>query len=145
MPAGSQAVYIAAGVANFKPPPVWEQASAGGGKHLEEFWESGKLKELYAEELLWMGFDRLIGEARRQGIDISRTTTINVAVSYPHELAQMSEDEVAEDFRRRLAQSAHGLLFRQKPQIRCTPTHAASASGIVPYNEALADLMERGE
>lgn len=138
-------MYIAAGVANFKPPPVWEQASAGGGKHLEEFWESGKLKELYAEELLWMGFDRLIGEARRQGIDISRTTTINVAVSYPHELAQMSEDEVAEDFRRRLAQSAHGLLFRQKPQIRCTPTHAASASGIVPYNEALADLMERGE
>jgi hypothetical protein len=145
MTAGSQAAYIVAGVANFKPPPAWAQASAGGGKGLEEFWESGKLKELYAEELLWTGFDRLVGEARRQGIDISRTTTISVAVSYPHELAQMTEDEVAEDFRRRLAQSEHGHLFRQKPRIRCTPTHAASASGIVPYNEALADLLERGE
>ncbi len=145
MPAGSQAAYIVAGVANFKPPPAWEQASAGGSRRLQEFWESGKLKELYAEELLWTGFDRLVGEAHRQGIDISRTTTISVAVSYPHELAQMTEDEVAEDFRRRLAQSAHGLLFRQKPRIRCTPTHAASASGIVPYNEALADLLVRGE
>jgi hypothetical protein len=132
-------------VANFKPPPVWEEASAGGGKRLQEFWESGKLKELYAEELLWTGFDRLVGEARRLGIDISRTTTINVALSYTHELAQMTEDEVAEDFRRRLAQSEHARLFPRPPRIRCTPTHAASASGIVPYNEALADLLERGE
>jgi hypothetical protein len=137
--------YILAGVANFKPPPVWEEASAGGGKRLQEFWESGKLKELYAEELLWTGFDRLVGEARRQGIDISRTTTINVALSYTHELAQMTEDEVAEDFRRRLAQSEHARLFPRSPRIRCTPTHAASASGIVPYNDALADLLERGE
>jgi hypothetical protein len=145
MAGDSRSAYIACGVANFKPPPVWEQASAGGGKTLQEFWESGKLKELYAEELLWTGFDRLVGEARRQGIDLSRTTTINVALSYTHELAELSEDEVAEDFGRRLAQSEHGPLIRQKPRIRCTPTHAASASGIVPYNDALADLLERGE
>lgn len=143
--AGSKSAHILAGVANFKPPPVWEQASAGGGRTLQEFWESGKLKELYAEELLWTGFDRLMGEARRQSIDISRTTTINVALSYTRELAQMTEDEVAEDFRRRLAQSEHARLFLRPPRIRCTPTHAASASGIVPYNDALADLLERGE
>ncbi len=145
MVGGVQGVYILTGVANFKPPPVWEQASAGGSRRLQEFWESGKLKELYAEELLWAGFARLMEGARRQGIDISRTTTINVAVSYPHELAQMTEDEVAEDFRRRLVQSEHVRLFSRVPRIRCTPTHAASASGIVPYNEALADLLERGE
>ncbi|HSD51716.1 MAG TPA: hypothetical protein VLG48_09945, partial [Candidatus Methylomirabilis sp.] len=141
----SESAYILVGVANFKPPPVWEEASAGGGRRLQEFWESGKLQEIYAEELLWTGFDRLMGEARRQSIDISRTTTINVALSYTHELAQMTEDEVAEDFRRRLAQSEHARLFPRPPRICCTPTHAASASGIVPYNEALADLLERGE
>ncbi|MGE5850748.1 MAG: hypothetical protein ACM362_11510 [Candidatus Methylomirabilota bacterium] len=140
-----ESAYILVGVANFKPPPVWEEASAGGGRRLQEFWESGKLKELYAEELLWTGFDRLLGEARRQDIDISRTTTINIALSYTHELAQMTEDEVAENFRRRLGQSEHARLFPRPPRICFTPTHAASASGIVPYNEALADLLERGE
>jgi hypothetical protein len=138
-------VYILAGVANFKPPPAWEHASAGGSKILEEYWSSGKLRELFAEEFLWTGFDRLVREAQRQRIDISRTRTINVAVSYPHELAQMSEPEVAEDFRRRLSQSEHASIFPQPPRIRFTPTHAASASGIVPYNDALADLVERGE
>ncbi len=138
-------VYILAGVANFKPPAVWEQASAEGGTALEAYWDSGKLKELYAEELLWTGFESLAREAQLQGIDISRATTINVAVSYPHEMAQMTEDEVAEDFRRRLAQSPHASVFRKFPRIRFTPTHAASASGIVPYNDALADLVERGE
>ncbi len=138
-------VYILAGVANFKPPEVWEQASAGGGKALEAYWESGKLQGLYAEEFLWTGFDRLVTVAQQEGIDISMTTTINVALSYPHEMAQMTEEEVAEDFRRRLAQSQHVSTFRQFPRIRVTPTHAASASGIVPYNDALADLVERGE
>ena len=138
-------VYILAGVANFKPPAVWEQASAGGSKILEEDWASGKLKELFAEEFLWTGFDRLVREAQQQGIDISHTRTINVAISYTHELAQMTEEEVTEDFRRRLRQSEHASIFRQPPRIRFTPTHAASASGIVPYNDALADLVERGE
>lgn len=138
-------VYILAGVANFKPPAVWEQVSVGGSKILEEYWSSGKLRELFAEEFLWTGFDRLVREAQQQGIDISRTRTINVAVSYTHELAQMSEEEVAEDFRRRLRQSEHASIFRQPPRIRFTPTHAASASGIVPYNDGLADLVEHGE
>jgi hypothetical protein len=132
-------------VVNFKPPVVWEQASAGGGKALDQYWESGKLKELYAEELLWTGFERLVAEARRQGIDLSPTTTINVALSYTHELAQMTEEEVAADFSRRLDQSEYRRIFRRPPRIRCTPTHAASASGIVPFNDAVADLVERGE
>jgi hypothetical protein len=145
MSGGTAGVYLVAGVANFRPPPVWEQASAGGSRTLQESWETGRLKELYAEELLWTGFDRLVTEARNQGIDISLTSTINVAVSYPHELAEMTEEEVAEDFHRRLDQSDHGSIFRQEPRIRFTPTHAASASGIVPFNEALADILNRGE
>lgn len=142
---GNRAVYLRAGVANFKPPPLWEPASAGGSQTLQEFWEAGKLKEIYAEEFLWSGFTRLVTATRSQGIDISRTTTINVAVSYPHEMAQMREDEVAEEFRRRLAESEYRTAFRQAPRVRFTPTHAASASGIVPFNDALADLLERGE
>lgn len=139
------AAYLLAGVANFKPPAVWEQASAGGSQVLQEYWESGKLEEIYAEELLWTGFQRLVNEARNQAVDLSRTTTINVALSYTHELAQMTEEEVAENFGRRLAQSDYQAIFHRPPRIRFTPTHAASASGIVPFNDALADLVERGE
>ncbi len=138
-------VYLLAGVASYKPPPIWEEASAAGGKSLQEYWESGKLEPIYAESLLWTGFERLVAEAASAGVDLSRITSINVAISYPHELAQITEDQMAEDFDRRLASSPHRRLFRRPPRIRCTPTHAASASGIVPFNEALADLIERGE
>ncbi len=138
-------IYLLAGAASYKPPPLWEEASAGGSKSLQEYWESGKLEPIYAESLLWKGFERLVAEAASAGVDLSRTTSINVAISYPHELAQITEDQVAEDFGRRLANSSHCRLFARLPRIRCTPTHAASASGIVPFNDALADLMERGE
>ncbi|MBI2455431.1 MAG: hypothetical protein HYV46_04760 [candidate division NC10 bacterium] len=138
-------VYLLAGAASYKPPPLWEEASAGGSKSLQEYWESGKLGPLYAESLLWTGFERLVTEAISGDVDLSRTTSINVAISYPHELAQTTEAQVAEDFGRRLAGSPHRRLFRRPPRIRCTPTHAASASGIVPFNDALADLIERGE
>jgi hypothetical protein len=145
MSRNARAVYLAAGVANFNPPPVWEEASAGGGKQLQQYWESGKLQELYAESFLWTGFERLVAEATSNGVDLSRVTTINVAISYTHELGQTTEGEVAEDFRRRLAASPHRDLFRRQPTIRCTPTHAASSSGIVPLNDAVADVVERGE
>lgn len=138
-------VYLLAGVASYRPPPIWEEASAGGTSSLQEYWESGKLEPIYAESLLWTEFKRLVAEAVSVGVDLSRTTSINVAVSYPRELAQTSEDQVAEDFGRRLTSSLHCRLFQRPPRIRCTPTHAASASGIVPFNDALADLLERGE
>jgi len=145
MSQGSRLVYLLAGVANFNPPPIWEEASAGGGKSLQQYWEAGKLQEIYAESLLWTGFDRLAAEATAHGVDLSRVTTINVAISYTHELGQTTEDEVAEDFRRRLASSPLRQLFQRPPRIRCTPTHAASSSGIVPFNDTVADLVERGE
>lgn len=138
-------VYLLAGTVNFNPPPAWEAASAGGGKSLQAYWESGKLEEIYAESLLWTGFERLVEEASRGGVDLSRVTTINVAISYTHELAQTTEDQVAEGFSRRLASSQHRHLFQRPPTIRCTPTHAASSSGMVPFNDAIADLIERGE
>ncbi len=145
MSQGARPAYLVAGVANFNPPPIWEAASAEGGKSLQQYWESGKLQEIYAESLLWTGFERLIAEATASGVDLSRVTTINVAISYTHEMAQMTEDEVAQDFGRRLAASQHRQLFRHPPKIRCTPTHAASCHGIVPVNDALANLIEQGE
>ncbi len=145
MSQGTRPAYLVAGVANFNPPPIWEEASAGGGKSLQQYWESGRLQEIYAESFLWAGFERLVAEAIGNGIDLSRVTTINVAISYTHELGQTTEGEVADDFRRRLASSLHRKLFQRSPKIRCTPTHAASSSGIVPFNDAVADLVERGE
>ena len=145
MSQGTKPTYLLAGVANFNPPPIWEEASAGGGKSLQQYWESGKLQEIYAESLLWTGFERLVAEAPASGVDLSRVTTINVAISYTHELGQTTEDVVAEDFGRRLASSPRHHLFRRPPKIRCTPTHAASSSGIVPLNDAVTDLVERGE
>ena len=145
MSPGTRPAYLLAGVANFNPPSIWEEASAGGGKSLQQFWESGKLQEIYAEAFLWTGFERLIAEATSGGVDLARVTTINVAISYTHELGQTTEDEVAEDFGRRLAGSPHRKLFKRPPTIRCTPTHAASSSGIVPFNDGLADIVERGE
>ena len=145
MSMGTRPVYLLVGVANFNPPPIWEEASAGGGKSLQQYWESGKLQEIYAESFLWAGFERLVAEAAASGVDLSRVTTINVAISYTHELGQTTEAEVAEDFTRRLAGSPQRQLFKRPPKIRCTPTHAASSSGIVPFNDAVADLVERGE
>lgn len=145
MGTGTKPAYLLAGVANFNPPRIWEEASAGGGKSLQQYWESGKLQEIYAESFLWAGFERLVAEATASGVDLSRVTTINVAISYTHELGQTTEAEVAEDFTRRLAGSPHRQLFTRSLKIRCTPTHAASSSGIVPFNDAVADLVERGE
>ena len=145
MSQGTPPVFLLAGVANFNPPPVWEQASAGGGKSLQADWESGKLQEIYADSLLWTGFERLVADAGTRGVDLSHVATINVAISYTHELGQTTEDEVAEDFRRRLASSQLLQYFHHTPKVRCTPTHAASSSGMVPFNDALADLLERGE
>ncbi len=145
MSEGTRPVYLREGVANFNPPPIWEEASAGGGKSLQQYWESGRLQEIYAESLLWTGFERLVAQASTSGVDLSRVTTINVAISYTHELGQTTEDAVAEDFTRRLSDSPHRQLFRRFPKIRCTPTHAASSHGIVPLNDAVADVLERGE
>jgi len=138
-------VYLLAGTASYTPPLIWEEANAGGARSLQEYWESGKLEEIYAEFLLWRGFERLVAAAASAGVDLSLVTTVNVSVSYPRELAQTTEDRVAEDFEHRLADSSYRPLFQRPPKIRCTPTHAASASGMVPFNDALADLLDRGE
>jgi hypothetical protein len=138
-------VYLRCGVANYQPPRIWHEATAAGGESLNEKWHSGKLEQLYAESILWNGFERLIAEARSGGVELAHVRHINVAISYPRELAQMTEDEVVEDFKRRLAGSPHSRLFREPPNVRFTPTHAASASGMVPFNDALADILHRGD
>ncbi|HTN69977.1 MAG TPA: hypothetical protein VMO00_02700 [Methylomirabilota bacterium] len=137
-------VYILSGVADYRPPQIWEDASTRSDT-LQEYWESGKLEPLYSESLLWTGFEKLIAEAAGAGIELAQVKTINVAISYPRELAQMSEDEVREDFLRRLKSSPLRDLFKQLPKIRFTPTHAASSSGMVPFNDALDDVLTRGE
>ena len=139
------AVYIVAGVADYRPPQLWEQAAAGGTDSLNRAWQAGKFEPLYSEALLWEGFEKLVAEAVIDGVDLSHVETINVAVSYPHELAEMTEDQVADDFLSRLANSPHIRLFSRVPTIRFTPTHAASSSGMVPFNDALEDILSRGE
>jgi len=57
----------------------------------------------------------------------------------------MTHDDVVEDFTLRLADSPHHHRFQASPKIRFTPTHAASASGMVPFNDAIADILDRGE
>ncbi len=52
MSQGMRPVYLVAGVANFNPPPMWEEARAGGGKSLQQYWETGKLQQIYAESFL---------------------------------------------------------------------------------------------
>src|SRR6266852_4516562 len=137
-------VYILSGVADYRPPQIWEDASSRSAT-LQEHWESGQLESLYAESLLWTGFEKLIAEAAGAGVELAQVKTINVAISYPRELAHMTEDEVCEDFCRRFLSSPHRDLFKQLPKIRFTPTHAASSSGMVPFNDALDDILTRGE
>ncbi len=137
-------VCILSGVADYRPPQIWEDASSRSAT-LQEHWESGQLESLYAESLLWTGFEKLIAEAAGAGVELAQVKTINVAISYPRELAQMTEDEVCEDFCRRFLSSPHRDLFKQLPKIRFTPTHAASSSGMVPFNDALDDILTRGE
>ena len=137
-------VYILSGVADYRPPQIWEDASSRSAT-LQEHWESGKLEPLYSESLLWTGFEKLIAEAAGAAVELAQVKTINVAISYPRELAQMTEDEVCEDFLRRLMSSPFRDLFKQLPKIRFTPTHAASSSGMVPFNDALDDILTWGE
>src|SRR5919106_3093925 len=113
-------VYVLSGVADFRPPEVWEKA-ASPGDLLEEYWETGKLEPLYGESLLWRGFEKLVAEATAGGVDLSRVGAINIGVSYPQQLAQMPEDEIAEDFLRRLCNSPRRKLFNKLPTIRFTP------------------------
>jgi hypothetical protein len=136
-------VYVLSGIADFRPPKLWEEAASRD--LLEKYWETGKLDTLYGESLLWTGFEKLAAEAARDQVDLSRTRTINIGVSYPRELAQMTEDEIVEDFCRRLHNSPQRQLFNKLPEIRFTPTHAASSSGMVPFNDAVADILIRGE
>ena len=137
-------VYILSGVADYRPPQIWEDVSSRSAT-LQEHWESGQLEPLYSESLLWTGFEKLVAEAAGANVELAQVKTINVAISYPRELAQMTEDEVCEDFLRRLINSPHRGLFQQLPRIRFTPTHAASSSGMVPFNDALDDILTRGE
>jgi hypothetical protein len=137
-------VYVLSGVADLRPPEVWEKA-ASQGDLLEEYWETGKLEPLYGESLLWRGFEKLVAEAANDGVDLSRTRTINIGVSYPRQLAQMTEDDIVENFLRRLCNSPQRKVFNELPEVHFTPTHAASSSGMVPFNNALADILLRGE
>ena len=137
-------VYILSGVADYRPLRLWEEATIRSDT-LEQYWESGKLEPLYSESLLWTGFEKLMAEAADARVDLAHVKTINVAVSYPRELAQMTEDEICEDFLRRFMSSSHRELFTQLPKIRFTATHAASSSGMVPFNDALDDILTQGE
>src|SRR6266536_468031 len=82
-------IYVLCGVADYRPPEIWEKVAANSDL-LQESWESGKLESLYTESLLWRGFEKLA-------------------------------------------------------KIRFTPSHAASSSGMVPFNDAIADILVRGD
>ena len=63
MSQNTPAVYLRCGVADYRPPAVWQEASAGGDASLQQYWESERLQDIYAENLLWTGFERLVTEA----------------------------------------------------------------------------------
>src|ERR1043166_848282 len=127
-------VYLVSGIASYQPPPIWQEATSGGDTSLGQYWETGKLEPIYSESLLWTAFERLINSAGVEKTDLTNVKTINVAISYPRELAQVTQDEVIENFSRRLFDSSHRALFKHVKAVRFTPTHAASASGMVPFN-----------
>src|SRR5262249_38357035 len=137
-------VYILSGVADYRPPQLWEDAAARSDT-LQQYWELGKLEPLYSESLLWTGFEKLLAGAADASVDLARVKTINIAISYPRELAQITEEELCDDFLRRLTNSSHRELFHQLPKIRFTRTHAASSSGMVPFNDAIDDILTREE
>jgi hypothetical protein len=145
MSPANPSVFLHSGVANYRPPQIWEEAAASGIDALKAHWESGKFEPLYSEALLWTGFEKLVADALANGVDLGKVKTINIALAYPRELAEMTHDVVVEDFTRRLADSPHCHLFAERPKIRFTSTHAASASGMVPFNDAIADILDRGE
>src|SRR6266540_4669458 len=132
-------IYVLCGVADYRPPEIWEKVAANSDL-LQESWESGKLESLYTESLLWTGFEKLAAEAIADGVDLSEVRAINVAGTYPRELAQL-----ADDFLWRLSKSPRRNLFKKLPKIRFTPSHAASSSGMVPFNDAIADILVRGD
>src|SRR5215467_4019460 len=145
MSPANRSVFLHSGVANYRPPRIWEEAAASGSDALRAHWESGKFAPLYSEVLLWTGFEKLVADALANGVDLGKVKTINIAIAYPRELAEMTHDDVVEYFTRRLANSPHYQFFEERPKIHFTPTHAASASGMVPFNDAIADILDRGE
>jgi hypothetical protein len=145
MSPANRSVFLHSGVANYRPPRIWEEAAASGSDALRAHWESGKFEPLYSEVLLWTGFEKLVADALANGVDLGKVKTINIAIAYPRELAEMTHDDVVEYFVRRLADSPHYQFFEERPKIHFTPTHAASASGMVPFNDAIADILDRGE
>ena len=145
MSPANRSVFLHSGVANYRPPRIWEEAAASGSDALRAHWESGKFEPLYSEVLLWTGFEKLVADALANGVDLGKVKTINIAIAYPRELAEMTHDDVVEYFTRRLANSPHYQFFEERPKIHFTPTHAASASGMVPFNDAIADILDRGE
>jgi len=145
MSPANRSVFLHSGVANYRPPRIWEEAAASGSDALRAHWESGKFEPLYSEVLLWTGFEKLVADALANGVDLGKVKTINIAIAYPRELAEMTHDDVVEYFARRLADSPHYQFFEERPKIHFTPTHAASASGMVPFNDAIADILDRGE
>jgi hypothetical protein len=138
-------VYLVSGIASYQPPQIWQDATSGGDVSLGQYWESGKLESIYSESLLWTAFERLVDSPDIDKTNLANVKTINIAISYPRELAQVTQDEVVEHFSRRLFDSSYRALFNNLKTVRFTPTHAASASGMVPFNDALADILERGE
>jgi len=84
----SPSVFLHCGVANYRPPQIWEEAAASGNDALKAHWESGKFAPLYSEALLWTGFERLVADALAHGVNLAKVKTINIALAYPRELAE---------------------------------------------------------
>lgn len=136
-------VYVLGGVADFRPPPVWARLRRAGPVALAAAHAAGGLRPLYAESLLQRGIEETVARCRALGVDLRAVRTLEVAVSYPRELAELEEGGVEEHARRAIAELGLHEAFAPDLQIRCRPTLAASSAGMVPVNDAVGELLAR--
>jgi hypothetical protein len=142
--AAARAVYVVGGTVNFKPPEPWDRLARAGEAALEAARERGELEPLYGTALLFAGFEALAAEAARLGLDLARVGSIELGLSYPKKLCGLDEAAAVEDFQRRLASSGLDARLRRGVRVRLRPTSAASASGMVPMNDAIGSVAVEG-
>ena len=140
----ARGVYILAGVADFAPPALWGEVSGWSDAQAAAALEQGRLAPLYGPSLLLQGFEVLVRRAEAAAVDLAAVGSIELGLSYPRELCGLTEDQVVEGFRRHLRDSAAGRRLDPGVPIRFRPTSSASSSGMVPFNDAVAGILDEG-
>jgi hypothetical protein len=137
-------VYILGGVADFSPPALWSELSSKGEAALEAALDRGELEPLYGTSLLFSSFEALAQRAEALGLDLGSVGSVELGLSYPRELCGLSEEAAVEGFRRRLESSRPGRRLPRGVRVRLRPTVSASSSGMVPFNDGIAAILEEG-